>query len=66
MRRWAARYVEALMTRFGLTPEDLIGVRFAINVALATTIVWPVMRAFSNNSPIWARLDDRGVGSAAW
>jgi uncharacterized membrane protein YccC len=54
MRRRAARYAEALMKRFGLTPEDLTGVRFAINVALATAIVWYALRAASDSNPIWA------------
>jgi uncharacterized membrane protein YgaE (UPF0421/DUF939 family) len=34
--------------------SDLIGVRFAINVALATTIVWNVLHAIGDPNPIWA------------
>ncbi len=45
---------EALMARWGLKYEDLIGVRFAVNVFIATTIVWVVMKLFTVDSPIWA------------
>lgn len=46
--------VQALMTRWGLKYEDLIGCRFAVNVFIATTIVWVVMKQFTVDSPIWA------------
>ena len=49
-----SRGAEALLTRWGLKYEDLIGVRFAINVFIATTIVWVVMKALNAGSPIWA------------
>lgn len=42
------------MRRFGISPEQLVGFRFAINVALATIIVWHVLRAVDNSNPIWA------------
>jgi len=42
------------MERFGLSDEDLLGVRFAINVAIATVIVWNVLRAIGDPNPIWA------------
>jgi hypothetical protein len=42
------------MTRFRLERKDLIGVRFAINVALATIIVWNVLQAIGDRNPIWA------------
>jgi hypothetical protein len=42
------------MKRFGLSPADLLGLRFAINVALATVIVWTVLRALDVSNPIWA------------
>src|SRR5689334_2085282 len=54
MSRPGARYIEASMRRYGLSQEHLVGVRFAINVALATTIVWQTLRAIGNNNPIWA------------
>jgi len=54
MRRSAARQAEAVMERFGLSPDDLVGMRFAVNVALATTIVWHTLRAIDDSNPIWA------------
>jgi hypothetical protein len=54
MTRPGARHAEALMRRFGLSPQDLIGIRFAINVALSTTIVWQTLRAIDDSKPIWA------------
>ncbi len=42
------------MVRWGLKYEDLIGFRFAVNVFIATTIVWTVMKALNAGSPIWA------------
>jgi uncharacterized membrane protein YccC len=45
---------EAFMVRLGLKYEDLIGFRFAVNVFIATTIVWTVMKAMNAGSPIWA------------
>ena len=49
-----ARHAEALMRRFGLSHEHLVGIRFAINVALATTIVWHALQAIDDRNPIWA------------
>jgi hypothetical protein len=54
MSRAGAQYVEALMGRYGLSHEHLVGVRFAINVALATTVVWHSLRAIDYGNPIWA------------
>ena len=45
---------EALLKRLGLSSEHLVGLRFAINVALATTIVWNVLQAIGDRNPIWA------------
>ena len=45
---------EALLKRFGLSVTHLIGLRFAINVALATTITWHVLQAVGDRNPIWA------------
>jgi uncharacterized membrane protein YccC len=42
------------MRRFGLVQEHLVGIRFAINVALATTIVWHALRALDDRTPSWA------------
>jgi uncharacterized membrane protein YccC len=49
-----SRWAETLLTRWGLKYEDLIGFRFAVNVFIATTIVWTVMKAMNAGSPIWA------------
>ena len=54
MTRPGAGYSEALMKRFGLSATGLTGVRFAVNVALATTIVWNVLYAIGDRNPIWA------------
>lgn len=45
---------EALMKRFGLTFEHIIAFRFAVNVAIATTIVWVTLRLIQDTNPIWA------------
>jgi uncharacterized membrane protein YccC len=49
-----SRTSSALLRRFGLSSEHLVGLRFAINVALATTIVWNVLHAIGDRNPIWA------------
>jgi uncharacterized membrane protein YccC len=54
MTRPGARQAEALMRRFSLSLEHLIGIRFAINVALATTMVWHTLQAIGDRHPIWA------------
>ena len=45
---------EALMRRLNLTFDHLLAIRFAINVAIATTIVWYFVTTFTKSSPIWA------------
>jgi uncharacterized membrane protein YccC len=45
---------EALMKRLGLTFEHIIAFRFAVNVAIATTIVWVTLRLIHDTNPIWA------------
>ena len=42
------------MKRLGLSYEHLLGVRFAINVGIATTIVWVSLRWIGDSNPIWA------------
>ncbi len=42
------------MKRFGLEEAHLVGMRFAINVAIATTIVWYTLEAIGDSNPIWA------------
>jgi uncharacterized membrane protein YccC len=54
MTRVGVRQVEALMRRFGLAPTDLLGLRFSINVAIATVIVWGALDAVNDRHPIWA------------
>jgi uncharacterized membrane protein YccC len=54
MTRPGSRHAEALMRRFGLSQEHLVGIRFAINVALATMIVWHTLQAIGDSNPIWA------------
>ena len=34
--------------------DQLVGVRFALNVALGTVVVWLSLRAFEDKNPIWA------------
>lgn len=40
--------------RLGLAYEHLLGFRFAVNVLLATTIVWFTLRRIGDSNPIWA------------
>lgn len=54
MARPGVRQAEALMKRFGLAPDDLVGMRFAINVALGSAILWVALRALQATNPIWA------------
>ena len=34
--------------------DDLVGVRFALNVFIGTTIVWVVLKLIADTNPIWA------------
>lgn len=52
--RLLSRKAQALLDRLGLSYEHLLGVRFAINVFIATTIVWFTLRRFGVSNPIWA------------
>jgi uncharacterized membrane protein YccC len=54
MPRHGDRQAEALITRFGLSPSHLLGMRFAIIVAIATVIVWQILKAIGDGNPIWA------------
>jgi uncharacterized membrane protein YccC len=45
---------EALLERLGLSYEHLLGVRFAVNVFIATTIVWSTLKLIGDTNPIWA------------
>jgi uncharacterized membrane protein YccC len=52
--RSLSRKAEALLTRLGLSYDHLLGIRFAVNVFLATTVVWSTLRLISDSNPIWA------------
>lgn len=47
-------YMESLRIRHGITDEQILGFRFAVNVAIATTIVWLTLRLIGDRNPIWA------------
>jgi uncharacterized membrane protein YccC len=49
-----ARQAEALRQRLGHSYEHIVGFRFAINVFIATTIVWFTLRRIGDSNPIWA------------
>jgi uncharacterized membrane protein YccC len=49
-----SRKAEALADRLGLSYEQLLGFRFAVNVLIATSIVWFTLREFHDTNPIWA------------
>jgi len=53
-RRSLARKAQALLDRFGFSYEHLLGIRFAFNVFIATTIVWFTLRRLNVTYPIWA------------
>jgi uncharacterized membrane protein YccC len=52
--RPGSRQAEALIQRAGLTYDQLLGLRFAVNVAIASAIVWYTLRLAGENHPIWA------------
>jgi uncharacterized membrane protein YccC len=52
--RRGARQAEALRQRLGLTYDQIVGLRFAVNVFIATTIVWATFVRIGDSSPIWA------------
>ena len=49
-----ARQAEALRKRLGLSYEHVVGLRFAVNVFIATSIVWFTLREIGDTNPIWA------------
>lgn len=52
--RRAVRQAEALRRRLGLSYDQVVGFRFAVNVFLATTVVWFTLRWIGDSNPIWA------------
>jgi hypothetical protein len=49
-----SRKAEALLDRLGLSYDHLLGIRFAVNVFIATTIVWFTLKLAGDSNPIWA------------
>jgi len=49
-----SRKAEALLERHGLSYDHLVGIRFAVNVFIATTIVWFTLKLLNVSNPIWA------------
>ena len=49
-----SRRAEALLDRYGYSYEHLLGIRFAINVFIATVIVWFTLIGLGVRNPIWA------------
>ena len=49
----ARRRAEALLRRLGLSYRHLLGARFAINVAIGSTIVWDSLASIADSQPIW-------------
>lgn len=52
--RIGARQAEAIRKRLGLSYEQVVGMRFAVNVFLATSIVWFTLHQIGDSNPIWA------------
>ena len=49
-----ARAAEAIRRRLGLSSEQIVGLRFAVNVFIAASIVWFTLKAIGDSNPIWA------------
>ena len=54
MKAQLSAKAEALLDRHGLSYVHLLGIRFAINAFIATTIVWFTLRWLGVGNPIWA------------
>jgi len=52
--RPGSRQAEALIQRLHISYEQLLGARFAVNVAIASTIVWAILVWTGDSNPIWA------------
>jgi len=52
--RSLSQKAEALAEQLGLSYEHLLGFRFAVNVLIATSIVWFTLREIHDTNPIWA------------
>ncbi len=49
-----SKKAESLAERLGISYDQLLGFRFAVNVFLATTIVWFTLKHIHDTNPIWA------------
>jgi uncharacterized membrane protein YccC len=49
-----SRKAEALRKRLGLSYDQILGIRFAVNVGISTAIVWSVLQIAGNASPLLA------------
>jgi uncharacterized membrane protein YccC len=54
LARQSSQKAEALMKRMDLSFDHILGIRFAVNVAIATSIVWFTLRYVGDTNPIWA------------
>ena len=54
MANAAAAAGEAIVKWPGLAEHDLLGVRFAVNVFIATAILWYLLRRIADTNPIWS------------
>lgn len=45
---------KVIMNRLGLSFDQLLALRFAVNVAIATWILWTTLRYLKDTNPIWA------------
>jgi uncharacterized membrane protein YccC len=54
VRQSLSRKAGALAERLGLSHDDLLGFRFAVNVLIASSIVWYTLLELHDTSPIWA------------
>ena len=53
-RQTLSKKAKALQERLGLSYDHLLGFRFAMNVFIATTIVWSTLKLIGDSNPIWA------------
>ena len=50
---WLRNQAEAIAKRYNLSYSDLLGARFAVNVAIAASIVWLGLAFIGGGNPIW-------------
>lgn len=54
MAQTLSHRADALRKRLGLSFDHILALRFAVNVAIATWIVWTTLRIIEDTNPIWA------------